>query len=60
MRRRQISQQNNAPKVLAREAFTAPEAVPLSPPGPAPKRGWPKGKPRKPGVTTPYRKGNPV
>lgn len=57
MRRRQISQQNNAPKVLAREAFTAPEAVPLSPPGSAPKR---RGRPPKIGVTKPYTKGNPV
>jgi len=57
MRRRQISQQNNAPQVLAREAFTVPEAVPLSPPGPAPKR---RGRPPKVGVTKPYTKGNPV
>ncbi len=64
MRRRQISQQNSAGSDPLPRALTAPgtDGSPRPAPGPATNkpRGWPRGKPRKPGVSKPYVKGSPV
>lgn len=70
MRRRQILQQNNGvtDSSLGGASLKAQESAPRSPAPGLPsyaavnkaKRGWPKGKPRKPGVGSVYAKGSPV
>lgn len=59
MRRRQISQQNNASEVLAGASRPREEVRPLvhSPVAAPPRK---RGRPKKVGVTAPYVKGNPV
>ena len=68
MRRRQIAQQNNGvtdSSLGGASLSKAPESNSPAPGLPSykqvnAKRGWPKGKPRKPGVGKVYVRGNPV